>query len=360
MNPRIANLVKALNAYPEAAQLIRLATVSGLKTIGLDDTGSRLINSLVGDRWDFVVAKWILSEAIYNGETYQTMSPRFSSFKDDIAQSLKALMIITKLESMPSDGRKAYYDYDIQCRFLDGWLDANKLPDSAMFDGEDLSEDTLVWLRRDSNRTAEEVIDSYKTAIVNSVTQSVQKFIASDFMIDTLSDKWISPSQAKKLSRSEALERWSEWKGPKFDTILRMEDGWRWVDAGTNHSEWVRTNLKNCGTASWGGLRAKDTSKNMMFILMDDNNKPHGLTTYNASYVDIWAPDEPPKRYIGYPEGLASEPLKSKYYPYFLKLVDFLNPDEINLPHAGVYNSSGKVADNEDLRKLLEPDKLRK
>ena len=160
------------------------------------------------------------------------------------------------------------------------------------------------------------------------------------------------------MSFNEALDKWLSTRLLDLKVELDMGDGWQWINAGNGSSEWVRKNLKNCGSSRWGNLSASLESheKAYMLVLIDEFKNPHGIATYNPEYVHYDNPKGKPKKYLGSIEGIGSSPIKQKYYPYVLKLIEYLKPDILKIESRTFYYETETVS-NDDLMKAIR-DKI--
>ena len=339
--------------------IIKSATISGIKTLGLRDASARLFNSLVGDKWDYVIAKWFIEHNLHRGN-FADYSGGFLG-KDDPIQIIKALNACEKLLSKPTDERKEFCEKDIDCKNLKSWVRAMDFNFESAWEKEEWDEWSLRYSRRETSPEPDEIIQNWMEELKSALSEKVEYFISIDFVREVIANKVISPSQAKDKTFSEAESAWLEKRHLSMPSILEIDDGWKWVDAGGGKSSWVAKNLKNCGSVSWGNLRATKESavKARMLILMDPENKPHAMVTWNPEYIDYEAEKKPPQKYLGHIEGIAGSALKPEYYKYFNMLVDYLDPDSIYISNKKEYNSDYKmIADNDDLKKLMNEERL--
>lgn len=348
--------------YMEAASrvndLIKVATLSGVKTLGLKSHAAQLFSSF--DKWDYVVAKWFIEYNLLRG-TFKEYIGTFYVDKNDPLQNLKAINGCEELLSKPVDQRKDYCSKDIDCKNLKNWIEAMDLSMEDAWEKRELEEWEMRYLRRESAQEPDEVIQSWMKELKRSVSEKIQSFINEDFLREVLLGNFVPPAAARKMNLEEAREKWIEKKTVSMPTVLDVGEGWKWVDAGGGKSSWVANKLRNCGNISWGNLRAtkESAAKARMLILMDGSNKPHGMVTWNPEYVDYEMGDKPPIKYLGHIEGVASSALKPEYYPYFTQLVNHLNPDKIVISNKVQYDENyNKIADNDQLKALMDPEKL--
>lgn len=332
-------------------QIEKVGTAKGFESLGFGGPGSKILNGVVGDRWGFVVGKWIVeSIGITDGDL-----PSWIKIDSSPLHLSRVLNSLEELESLNESNR--------QMKVEDASQDSKLL--RRYLSRENDYEVSGLW-----GPASDRFIRGLKTEVQEKISSSIKNFLNTQFMQDVIQDKWRTPSQAKKMEYSQALEAWSEKKHKDFPIILEMEGGWKWVDAGGGHSEWVKKNLKNCGTCSWGALGADKelSAESTMYILVDEDFKPHGIATWNPSYVnwnDVrW--DESGrkipvkgKKYLGGIEGVGSRAIKSEYYKYITELVSKLNPDIINISNRSEILEDGRVLDNDNLKKLLPKESLR-
>lgn len=349
-----------MEAASRVSDLIKLATISGIRTLGLKYHAAQLFNRVAGDKWDYVVAKWFIEYNLLQGSFQEYRGGLFGD-KNDIIQNLKAINACEELLSKPIEQRKSYCEKDIDCRNLKNWLRAMDLNIESAWEKGEMEEWEMRYSRRERAMEPDEVIGSWMEELKDNIYERIESFTKEDFMKEILSGKFISPAIAKKISFDEAREKWFEKKSVSMPTVLEVGEGWKWVDAGGGRSSWVAKNLKNCGSVSWGNMRAtkESGSKARMLILMDNVNKPHAMVTWNPEYVDYERDDKPPIKYLGHIEGVAGSALKPEYYPYFTQLVNNLNPDKIVISNKVEYDRDyNKIADNDQLKELIAPEKL--
>jgi len=349
-----------LQESEEIKSIIKLSTLSGLKTLGLQDSAAKLFNEIVGNKWDYVIAKWFLEYYLY-GNKFSEYSGRWGlPEKEDPVQNLKALNAIDKLLSKNVNDRKKFCQIDIDCKNLKNWIEAHDLRLELAWEEEILEEWSIRYNRGNPIILPDESLSSWMEELKDNLTKKISEFIKTDFMKDLMENKILSPGQAKDRSFYDVEKNWLETKTLSLPIILEFDDKWKWVNAGGGNSTWVAKNLKNCGSVTWGNLRATPESRKYaeMIVLMDPQNKPHGLVTWNPKYVDYDNLSKPPIRFLSHIEGVGSSPLKAEYYSYFSQLVNYLQPDQIYIPNKSQHNMDGEVIDNKNLKSLFDPSFL--
>jgi hypothetical protein len=356
--------LKELGLTSEANFILKKATIHGLVTLGYPEYSAKLINKVVGDHWDFVVGKWIIDYYLRGKEDIRSMMPDFySKVEDNLLGSIKALQGLDKVLKikdmkkreliLSSKGRSEADDNSIV--FLKKWLDKSDLNEKELYQyGEDNDKSSYY----EKNSSPDETIKGYKDYFEENIIKKIESFIKSEFITHVMSNNWMPPGVLKNMSYEEALSKWLDRRIKDFSVILDMDDGWKWIDSGNGKSDWVCRKLKNCGNSSWANLKATKESaeKARMLILVDPKEEPHAIVTWNPEYEEYSNKNKPIK-YLSDIEGVGSSPLKDEYYPYFLKLVDYLNPDSINIRSKTTMYVDRTVS-NENLRKLINKELL--
>ena len=89
----------------EVKEIKKESTIKGIQTLGLPVDVAFIINSKVGDKWDFVVAKWMLElEGIKTKEEYESfIQSSFGTIR--LPGVAKALLYCKKLYLKPIEER---------------------------------------------------------------------------------------------------------------------------------------------------------------------------------------------------------------------------------------------------------------
>ena len=359
---RVAEVLRSLGLREESEDLLKEATLHGVMTLGYSDTAAKTINKIVGDKWDFVISKWIFETVNFRGaSSVRDYVPAFSSLNSlDIVAHLKAIDGCKQLMNKTEEQRfKIFENRMANKNILNLYGMCKKEEEMESFlRAKELSRRDLAYLGLDSSPTPDENLMMKKEELQVKVEELIQKFISDEFVSDVISNSWLPPAAAKEFSYRRAEEKWSDDKTPRLPVILEVDGGWKWIDAGNGKSDWVRTKLKNCGSSDWGNLRATSESQKLarMLILMDGDSEPHAIATWNPEYMV--APDGEKKSFLGSIQGVGSSVLKDEYYPYVIRLVDYLNPDQVYIPGRMEYHESGRLVDNKNLKALIDSKKL--
>lgn len=345
-------------ASSKSKTLTKFANLKALETLGIPFDTRFIINSKVGDKWDIVVAKWILELAGINSkQEYEAfVQPYFGS--SNICGLSKALHFCKKL-------------------YLKREEDRNKKEDNTYFKCFDnclAKEKEYFYKYEEANEMIEDsTIEYWESLLKEKIDRELSLFLSSSFVQEVITSKWKPIKAVKNTSYKDAFKEWMENK--QHETFLKVSDGWKWIDAGGGHSDWVAEKLKNCGTTTWGNLRALDGSGQYakMLVLMDPKEKPHAIVTYNPKYIDdykeirnedgewIRVPQE--KVYLGHPEGVGSSILKEEYIHYFKELYDYIKPDKVYISNKSESrydepSDTYKTFSNDKLKELVQKEKL--
>jgi len=357
----LAKALHSLNLVGESSNILKVGTLHGVMTLGIPEESARLINELAGDKWDYVVGKWMLESNLWGGQDIRKTHPTPSSgVRYNLAWRMKALdgcrvLLQTDLESRSGliGGRS-----NNSVSALSSWLREQDISIEGAYKKRELSEWDRIYLRMERAPEPDEIIRGWEGEIRPLVISGVKDFLSSEFISAVVSGKWLPPKVLRGMGYEEAMAAWVENRSDEYPTVLDLEDGWRWADAGGGKSDWVCRKLKNCGNSSWGNFRATKESKEFgrMLILIDDRGEPHGIATWNPEYVDYEDREERKRRYLGGVQGVGSQPIKDEYYGHVLALIDFLNPEVVNIDRSSVRHESGREIDNQNLIGLINPE----
>ncbi len=358
---KIYLLSKALNdigLHKESGyidSLIKVSNLSGIKTLGLKDSAAKTFVESFGEKWAFVIAKWVIESSVGN-KSFENYYEVF--FTENAATLCKALNACDQLLKTPVDKREIKFnkkgDYDFLN--LKSYMYERRLKISNLWEAQILDDFFKRMYKRD-NIHPDEFIISLISELKDKLKSKIEYFKDEDIINSLIQNKFLSVREAKELSFEDAVKIFLKKKETDMPIILSMDDGWKWVDAGGGKSQWVRENLKNCGSSQWGNLRAaKESAKEAkMLILLDGNNKAHGITTWNPKYAereDDYIAGRT-DNYLGHIEGVGSNPLNPTYYKYFLELANHIKPTKIYVRNMSMLDTGGNRADNDDLKKAL-------
>lgn len=338
--------------------LIKVSSLSGLKTLGLKDSAAKIFLDVVGDRWSFVIAKWIIESVVGN----KSFKDYYSFFHENNAVVIsKILNALDVLLETPMNKREFRFNQKdnsdlsaLKIHMEDMRYELSKLWEVKFYD------DYLKELYKKDSIHPDEFIASLINYFKNKLDTEIKLFLDEDFLISVIENKFISVGEAKKLSLEDARKKFNKMKEDKMPVILTMDDGWRWVDAGGGRSLWVRENLKNCGSCMWGNLKATEESAKeaKMLVLVDERYRPHGIVTWNPKYAEYNYEEGVTDNYLGHIEGVASNPLKQDYYKYFIQLVNHIKPTKMYIKNNATYYSDGTYSDNSELKEALKEYKI--
>lgn len=305
---------------------------------------AKIINQKVGDKWDFIVARWFLN---YSGvtsldEDYELPHSEYASEQSLIL--MEGIGMMTKIVNMPLDKRvkmarqNEKFLYYYFRKYDDLWPESNF---------EDFKNNKLEYALDD------ELLPHALMEATKDFTENFDRFIASDFFRELMANQTFNKQYCKNLNYGEAMKEYlEEVKVRNMPVILEL-DGFRWVNAGTGLSEYVREKMKNCGRSGWGALRHINKDDNQMLILLDSSNNPHIIATWVPDYVDYEKPDEIPRKFIGGIQGVGSSVPKQKYYPQIKALFEHLKPDLAGVSYSSQGSSDGTYESNQNLRDYL-------
>jgi hypothetical protein len=353
---KINNLINWLikNNFQNEAFILKESSAVGLRSLGLGPTSSALFNNEIGDKWDFPIMKWFISHYTYNGSEVALQKindgyKKHNSFSNnDVISKIKLIDLISEARNSSEISRDNYriiLDY-----FKINTYSANSVAEEIelvknFFDDKVLSNSKDIAL----------------SIFEELFSKDFKNFISSDFISDVINDKWVTPSQAKRMSYEEALEKWLNKKASQYETILMFDDGWRWINAGFGKSEFVKLKAKNCGNSMWGNMRASEESakKARMLLLLSPDGDAHAIATWNPEFKSIYSNSDETYRYLGEIEGVGSQVLKPKYYNYVKKLSEHLNIDVFNIANKSTSDGECTIS-NDDMKKFLGEDKSKR
>lgn len=359
----LAKIISSLGLLEDYASILKIGTLHGVMTLGIPEESARLINELAGDKWDYVVGKWMLESNLWGGQDIRkTHPPPSSGVRYNLVWKMKALdgcrvLLQTDLESRSGliGGRS-----NNSVSALSTWLREQDIGIEGAYKRRELSEWDKIYLRMERAPEPDEIMRAWADEIRPLVISGIKDFLSSEFISAVVSGGWLSPKVLRGMGYEEAMAAWVENRSDEYPTVLGFKNGWRWCDAGGGRSDWVCRKLKNCGNSSWGNLRAtKESGESArMLILIGERGEPHGIVTWNPEYVDYEDREGKKRRYLGGVQGVGSQPIKDEYYSYVLALVDYLKPDVIKIERSSVRHESGKEVDNQNLINLINPDLL--
>lgn len=359
---KLSFVLKGLGFIPESNQILKEATAHGVMTLGYSEPAAKIINEIVGDKWDYIIAKWIFETHNYlQVPSVQDYYPGFSrGGNDDILGNLKAADGCRELMGKTEEHRLFLFKEKVNNKNILNLY--QMIPDEKSMNDllkhREWSAEDLAFFRKDSSPTVDEKLSLRKEGFETRARALINEFISNDFLSDVIANGWKPPAIVKKMSYSDALTKWTNERTTEFPTFLELEDGWRWVDVGGGKSEWVRTKFRNCGSSSWGNLSATPESKKLarMLVLLDPDFEPKVIATWNSALKET--DDSGSYKYLSAIEGVASSPVREEHYGYVLKLIDFLQPDLIQIPgKVGEY--AGKEINNQNLIKMIDKRKLK-
>lgn len=341
----------------EVMLLLKEASIHGIETLGIKHSAAKLFIDLVGEKWAFVIAKYYIEYNLGQSSSFEEYYSFYGS-KDDKIIQIKALNACDSLLSKPTERRQEFCKKDNNCKGLKAWLMDNHLPDIKFtWEERKVDEWTVKYMRLESPFiNPDDYILSLMQNLREDISKSIEYFIKDDFIKDLISGKYANARKAKSMTMKELKEEWMRQKPSQMPIVMKFDDNWAWIDAGGDKSSWVAKNLDNCGSVSWGNLKATSESgaKARMLILVDELMSPHAIVTWNPEYVEYDYPELPPRKYLGHIEGVGSQILDDKYHQYFLKLVDYLKPDQVFISNKSTYSADGKLKSSEDLKKKLD------
>lgn len=360
---KLGRALHRLGLYHESVLIVKIAGTHGVMTLGYSESAAKIINEIVGDKWDYVIAKWIFDSLNFRDfSSVQDYFPGFSSLNsEDIIANLKAADGCRELMNKTEEERLRLFERRVENKNINNlyFMCKNEEEMDSFLRFKEWKKDDLEFFRMESSPTVDQKLSLKKELLENKAKQLIKEFISQTFISDVISNSWLPAKVLRKFSYNDAVNKWSDDKTLKLPTVLEMSDGWKWVDAGNGRSDWVKLKLKNCGMSSWGNLIATPESKKeaRMLVLLDPELEPHGIATWNPSFKET--EESEPKKYLGAIEAPRYSVIKDEYYPYVLELINYLNPDEINISQRAEYfSSSGRKVDNENLRALIDPTKL--
>lgn len=358
----LSRFIGNLGLLGESEALWKLATVHGTMTLGIPEESARIINGIVGDKWDYVVGKWMIETGLLGGDDIRETHPSYSTgVKYNTVWKWKALdgcriLLSTALEDrLNLIARRS----NNSVTALSAWLKGDDRSIDDSYKKKELTEYDRLYYGRSFAPDPDEFIMDWQRNLREEIVVGIKRFVESEFVREVLSGKWLPPGALKDIPYEEAIRSWMENRAKDYPIVLELDDGWKWVDAGGGKSDWICRKLKNCGNVSWGNLRATEESGKFakMLILLDGRGEPHGLATWNPEYVDYQDREGRKHKFLGGIQGVGSQPLKDEYYGYVLALVNYLNPDEIDIHPESVRYESGKVVDNQNLIELINSNK---
>lgn len=363
---RLASVLSGFKLSLESSYIYKLATTHGIQTLGYDENSARIINEVIGDKWGYVIAKWI-----FDSENFRNLS----SVKDyvglmwggnerSILSNLKAASgcgeLIGKSEKEKEDmvaRRESNNIKTLERMYSDDHFE-------QMIKPREWSKEDLAIFRMESSPTSDQRLIAAKQNFEERSKELINSFVREAFFEDLFQNKWISPAKAKKLTYKEAVDAWiADKTRAGFPLVLEMEEGWKWVDAGGGRSDWVRKKMENCGNCGWENLSAIPSSKAAakMLLLIDSSSEPHIIVTWNPEYREDEVSE--PKKILSGIEGKNHSVIREAYYPYIMRLINHLKPDKVFLSRRSQTTSDGEFLSNEGLEKTIDeanPDMLRK
>lgn len=285
---RIANLIKALAPYPEAAQLISLAaSQSNIINLGYPKILAKIFDEKFGKN-AFTIARWMKELHVPGDNDWiNKIGRRPGNWMSD-GDLKKCIGLFDAAQTaIDKNAPSLYVKYK--------------------------RENDFGVMERESDLTTEELRETQQY-LVSEMTEEIigDLFFYHSIGRDILSGKLSNLAQYKKLSFREALNKFNEKKVFQDQTPFKVyPDGWRWINVG-NKCELIGGKMQNCGSA---GVMGSDPDRTM-YALFDISDNPHVLLTHS--------PNE--KRISGV-EGIGGSTIKDKYSDYVMDLVDMLGAD---------------------------------
>lgn len=311
------NKSKLTSSANEVDMLIKTSTVSGMRSLGIPTEAAKVFTEIIGPKWDYQIIKWWLQSLGYEkypkevDRAWSTYSKEFSII------IMNCLELLKELKQVPDEKKfEVYftkkYSQSREYIYLTQRIDEKERQEA-------------FW--QSELYPPNEKIDYYLEEMRETLKKEIKSFMTSDFFTELLANKSLNKNQCKNLNMTEAINLYNEeFKLKTMPVVLDLGE-YRWVNAGTGLSEFVRTKMKNCGRSNWGGLRAKDRNGNQMLLLLDSHNNPHVIATWNANFVDSYDEDSGEKRYMGGIEGVGSSKVKPEYYESVKALFEQLKPN---------------------------------
>jgi len=351
----LKNYLHKIGAYNESLEvnsLIKEATLTGLKTLGLKNSAANLFNNKFGSKWDVVIAKWMI-EFYLGRSSFEDYSTYRS--KDDFIQAIKAMNGCDELLSIGEEKRQSASEKSKNIQNLENWCSASDYDFSSAWKTTEPDEWMRSFYKKTEPISPYSTISSWSSDLEKIILDRIKYFTDDAFVKDVLSGKFLNSSVLKKMTYADAEGKWRNKMENSLPEVMKFNDGWRWLDAGNGKSTFVAEKLKNCGSSSWGNLRATSESakKARMYILFDPGNDAHAIATWNPEYVDSYYPDNGPVKYLGHIEGGASSPVKPEYYKYIIDLINLLNPDKINIHDKTIHYSDGTILSSDKLKDYI-------
>lgn len=310
-----------------------------VSTLGIPLEVAKMFTQKVGDKWDFIAARWFLNYSGVNSlnEDYGLPHSEYASEANlllmhsiGVMSKLVNITLEDRIKLTKKDEKFSYFYWDKNDEL---WPNVSFKNFSEKEMQEGLEDELIQWNLADS---------------IEKFNKKLDQFLETDFFRDLVENKTFNKQQCKNLSFGEAMKEYLEViKVRNMPVVLNLGD-YRWVNSGTGLSDYVREKMRNCGKASWGALRSIDRNSNEMLLLLDKNDNPHVIATWVPNYVDYERPDEAAKKFLGSIEGVASSVVKEEYYPYIKALFEHLKPDLAKIPYNGEYHND-KMVSNENL-----------
>ena len=315
--------------------------------LGIPKEVAKIINKKVGDKWGFTVARWFLN---YSGVT--SLKEDYEFPHSDYAKEYNLLVmesigVMNKIVNLPIETRvkiarqNENFLYYYFRKYDDLWSDLNFKQFSETQLEDALDDELLPFALEEAKKKFEETFD---------------RFIATDFVRDLVANQSFNKQYCKNLNYGEAMKEYLEEVKVRNMPVVLQLGNFRWVNAGSGLSEYVREKMKNCGKSSWGALRHVDPSSTEMLLLLDGHNNPHIIATWVPNYVDFESPDDPEQKFLGSIEGVGSSIPKEKYYPFIKALFEHLKPDIASIKGNMQSGPDGVVLDNRNLMNELGID----
>lgn len=285
MNRRIANLIKSLASYPEAAELISLAaSQSNIINLGYPKVLAKIFDAKFG-KDSFTIARWMKElHAPGDSDWLNKIGRRPGNWMSD-GDLKRCIGLFDAAQTAIDKGVPSLYvkykrenDFGVADRELD--LTSDELRETQQYLVSEMTEEVIGDL-----------------------------FFYYSIGRDILSGKLSNLSPYKKLSFREALDKFNEKKVFQDQKPFKVyPDGWRWINVGEK-CELIGGKMHNCGSA---GVMGSDPDRTM-YALFDISDNPHVLLTHS--------PNE--KRISGV-EGIGGSTIKDKYSDYVMDLIDLL------------------------------------
>lgn len=312
-------------------------------TLGIPLEVAKIFTNKVGDKWDFLVARWFLDRAGIKNMSEDYALPHSKYNREHDALLMEGIGVMSRLVNLPIEERVNLARKSDKFLWFYYQESRDTYPESNFkeFKEQDL-QDSLQ----------DDYLNYFLEKALEDFNQRLEWFVETDFFRDLMSNKTFTKQYCKNLSYEDAIKEYIEKVKVKNMPVVLNLGEYKWVNAGSGLSEYVRTKMKNCGKASWGALRALDRDGIDMLLLLDGFNNPHLIASWVPKYVDYEKPNEAAKKFLGSIQGVGSSFVKQEYYPHVKALFEHLQPDLTRIENKGTIQD-GKLHSNENLKEYL-------